>query len=77
MSRKKDITDIDYHINDIVQIRAGRNAGKLGKIESITAAKGAKPFLVYAIRVEKDDGFKYIVATDWQIRFVSREEEHQ
>lgn len=74
MSRKRDIADIDYRVNDIVQLRAGKSAGKLGKIESIAAAKEKKPFLVYSIRIEKDDGIEYIMAPDWHIRFVSREE---
>ena len=68
------IEDYDYRVGDIVQVKHYENGGKLGKIERIEPAIGKRPFLIYAVRTEYDDRIEYIMAADWQIRFVSREE---
>ena len=69
----KKITDLDYHVGDIVQIKPNENAGRLGKIERITAP-GGKPFFVYTVRIEKTDGIEFINVTNRNLQFISREE---
>lgn len=68
----KNISDLDFRTGDIVQIKTGDHAGKLGKIERITPGAENKPFLVYTICLKKDDGIEYLNAMQGQFRFVSR-----
>lgn len=71
MRKKRDIRDLDYRKNDIVQVRQGRFAGRLGKIENIAPGRG--DYLVYSVELINESGEKeFHTLTGNVMSFVSR-----
>lgn len=68
------INAFDFRRGDIVQIRSGENAGRLARVDHITAARNGN-FLVYTLElVDENGGKEYRQVTRASLTFVSREE---